>query len=50
MSGSGGEPRKSDTAGSGDAGKAIRFMALKAAVFILVPLVAAIVAVLVMLK
>lgn len=33
-----------------DAAKAIRFMAIKAAIFILVPLLAAVVAVLVMLK
>lgn len=36
--------------GDSDAGRAMRFLALKAAIFILVPLVAAVVAVMVMLK
>lgn len=45
MGGSDGQPRNSD-----DAAKAVRFMAVKAAIFILVPLLAAVVAVLVMLK
>ncbi|MGD9783713.1 MAG: phosphoribosylformylglycinamidine synthase-associated small membrane protein [Hyphomicrobiaceae bacterium] len=35
---------------SGDAGKAVRFMAIKAAIFILVPLLAATLAVVVLLK
>ncbi len=39
------KPRQTD-----DAAKAIRFMAIKAAIFILIPLVAALIAVLVMLK
>ncbi|MCB1515284.1 MAG: hypothetical protein KDJ18_10880 [Hyphomicrobiaceae bacterium] len=43
----GSTPRK---AGSGDAAKAARFLAIKAAIFILVPLIAAIVAVAVMLE
>lgn len=39
-----------DPAGGADARKAIVFLAVKAAIFILVPLLAAVVAVLVMLK
>lgn len=44
------DPDHRKPAAGTDAGQAVRFLALKAAIFILVPLVAAIVAVVVLLK
>lgn len=44
------EPEKRQPAADTDANKAVRFLALKAAIFILVPLLAAAVAVIVLLK
>lgn len=44
------EPRNSPQKGGDDAGKAIVFLAVKAAIFILLPLLAAVTAALVMLK
>ncbi len=43
-------PDQRGSGGGGDAGKAVAFLAVKAAIFILIPLIAAVVAALVMLK
>ena len=43
-------PKKAPSQSANDAHRAMRFLALKAAIFILVPLVAAVLAVLVLLK
>lgn len=43
-------PDKKPASGGSDASKAVAFLAVKAAIFILVPLIAAVVAALVMLK